>query len=200
MPIRAGIMLIAASLAAWAQSLCPSINFVVSRTINLKPTQYSHIDVVRQSDGSYTGFEAGDIPPYPVYSTTPHFERQFAALFATYVATAAAPAPSANVVGISSQLQASESTPSGGYFVASINGNPYGVSLPIQFDLYDAQLSLISETRFADPSGSGFLSLALADVNGDGRPDLIAVSIGQARPRRRVASQCGTALGLRRQR
>ena len=89
-------------------------------------------------------------------------------------------APPANVVGISSQLLASERTPSGGYFVASINGNPYGGSLPIQFDLYDSQLSLISETSFADPSGYGFLSLALVDVNGDGRPDLIAVSIGQA--------------------
>ena len=180
MPVRAGIMLIVAPLAAWPQSLCPSTNFVVSRTISLKPTQYSHIDAVRQGDGSYTAFEAGDVPPYPVYSTTPHFERQFANCLPHMLPAAPALAPPANVVGISSQLLASERTPSGGYFVASINGNPYGGSLPIQFDLYDSQLSLISETSFADPSGFGFLSLALADVNSDGKPDLIAVSDGQS--------------------
>lgn len=78
MPIRPALILIVAPLAAWSQSLCPSVNFVVSRTVSLKPTTYSHIDVVRQSDGSYAGFEVDDRPPYPIYSTTPHFERQFA--------------------------------------------------------------------------------------------------------------------------
>jgi uncharacterized protein (TIGR03437 family) len=181
MPIRPALILLVAPLAAWPQSLCPSINFVVSRTVSLKPTPYSHINVVRQSDGSYTGFEVDDRPPYPIYTTTPHFERQFANCLPHSLPAAPAPAPAANVVGISSQLQASQSTPSGGYFVASINGNPYdpyGSSLPIQFDLYDSQLSLISENIFTAPNGFGFLSLALADVNGDGKPDLLGVSIG----------------------
>jgi hypothetical protein len=180
MPIRATLILLVAALAAWSQSLCPSINFVVSRTLSLKPTPYSHINVVRQGDGSYTGFEVDDRPPYPIYSTTPHFERQFANCLPHSLPATPSAAASANVVGISSQLVSSEWTPSGGYLVASLNGNPYEAVLPIQFDLYDSQLSLISETSVSDPGSYGFRSLALADINNDGRPDLIAVSLAQA--------------------
>ena len=50
-------LLVMAPVAVIAQSICPPVNFLVARTINLKPSATSHIDAVRQSDGSYTGFE-----------------------------------------------------------------------------------------------------------------------------------------------
>ena len=169
----------------WAQSVCPSINFLVSRTANLKPTATSHINVVRQADGSYTGFEVTDLVPHEAIAVTPHFERQFAACLPhtlpTTLQTAPSPAPPANVAAISSQLVASELLPSGNYFVASIDGSPYADTLPIQFDLYDPQLHLLSESSVAAPGNSAtFVSLALADVNGDGKPDLIALSLGSS--------------------
>ena len=43
--------------------------------------------------------------------------------------------------------------------------------------MFDPQFNLISEAIFASPNtGEGFISLALVDVNGDRKPDLIALS------------------------
>ena len=70
--------------AACAQSVCPSIDFLLARTVSLTRNLGSgisfHTNVVRQADGSYTGFEieVSDSVQYAVISTTPHFERQFA--------------------------------------------------------------------------------------------------------------------------
>jgi uncharacterized protein (TIGR03437 family) len=183
--LRFGLALSALPFAVSAQSGCPTINFLVSRTVNLKPTAISHISVVRQADGSYTGFELTDLAPHGVISVTPHFERQFAACLPHALPATPSPAIPANVPAISSQLLASEALPSGNYFVASIKGNPYTgpyTTGSLQFDLYDSQLQLLSEANFAAPGQflAGFASLALADVNGDGKADLIAISVAQS--------------------
>jgi hypothetical protein len=180
--LRFGLALTVLPLAVSAQSACPTINFLVSRTVNLKPAATLHINVARQADGSYTGFELTDLAPHSVISVTPHFERQFAACLPHALPAAPSPAIPASVVATSSQLLASELLPSGNYFVGSIQGSPYATgSAPILFDVYDPQLNLLSETNFAAPGQfAGFVSLALADVNGDGKADLIALSAGQS--------------------
>jgi hypothetical protein len=52
------LAMLAASFSA--QSPCPLVKFLAARRANLKPSPTSHIDVVRQSDGSYTGFEIAE--------------------------------------------------------------------------------------------------------------------------------------------
>jgi hypothetical protein len=64
---------------------------------------------------------------------------------------------------------------------SSIDRSPCADTLPIQFDLYDPQLRLLSESSVAAPGNSAtFVSLALADVNGNGKPDLVALSLGSS--------------------
>jgi len=46
------------------QSGCSGLNLLTARSVNLKPTASSHINVARQSDGSYTAFELTDASPY----------------------------------------------------------------------------------------------------------------------------------------
>jgi uncharacterized protein (TIGR03437 family) len=177
----AGLLaLVAGSLAA--QSTCPAVNFLTARTVNLKPSPTSHIDVVRQSDGSYTGYEVADAAPYRIIQTTPHFERQFAACIPhTIPASPSAVSPAPNPPGAGSQLQVSAAVGSN-YFVARISAD----QVTLNFDVFDSQHSLVSETPFESlitpPGAAGqaiehFQSLALADLNGDGKLDLIAVAV-----------------------
>ena len=79
MPIRAGVLLVILPIYAWGQSQCPPVNFLVARTVNLKPTATSHINLAQQPFGSYTGYEVTDAAPHRVIAVTPHFEKQFAA-------------------------------------------------------------------------------------------------------------------------
>jgi uncharacterized protein (TIGR03437 family) len=157
---------------AIAQTTCPA------RTVNLKPTATSHIDLVRQPDASYTAFEVPDAPPYSVLHTTPHFvELQFAACLPP-ASSPPAPAPPANPIGAASQLQVAAPLPSGNYFTARISSD----NATIFFDIFDAQHNLLSEKPFTatvsyEPAGTSydlFESLALADLNQDGQLDLIA--------------------------
>ena len=76
---RALALLALAPLYATAQSACPQVDFLTARAVNLKPSLTTHIDAVRQADGSYTAFEATDAAPYRTVNTTPHFEQQFSA-------------------------------------------------------------------------------------------------------------------------
>src|SRR5258707_1245902 len=77
MSVSFALFLAMASFSAFAQSTCPSVNFLTARSASLKPSATSHIDVIRQSDGSYTGFEVADAAPYRTLNVTPHFEKQF---------------------------------------------------------------------------------------------------------------------------
>ncbi len=172
MLVRRQAALLLASLSFCAgQSVCSSVNFLIARTVNLKPSATSHINVLREADGSYTGYEVTDASPYRVIATTPHFERQFAACLPhTLPASPARTDSLANAPGASSQLQAFVILPSGNYLVANVYGS-------IQFDVFDPHLNLVSETTFTSPVfGDAFFSLELADLNADGKPDLLALS------------------------
>jgi uncharacterized protein (TIGR03437 family) len=159
--------------AAVAQTTCPA------RTVNLKPTSTTHIDLVRQPDASYTAFEVPDSPPYSVLKTTPHFvELQFAACLPP-ATSPPAPAPLANPMGVASQLQVAALLASGNYLMARISDD----QLTVFTDVFDAQHTLLSEQPFTAGvelipgmiSNDKFESLALSDLNQDGKIDLLAV-------------------------
>lgn len=172
------LLLALAPLCAVAQPICPSVNLLQARTVNLKPSATSHIDVVRQSDGSYTGFEVADAPPYRIIAATPHFEKQFGACLPHRVpGYPPGVPPVANPAGAGSQFQVAEAVGSGRFFTGRISDD---LSV-IHFDLFDSQHSFVSETDFSHTASDGgfprtdyFQGMTLADLNGDGIPDLIA--------------------------
>jgi uncharacterized protein (TIGR03437 family) len=166
------------SIPLMAQSNCAGPNFLTARTVNLKPSATSHINVVRQNDGSYTGFEVSDTSPYRVISMTPHFETRFGACQPrTFPSPPAATPPPINPLGAGSQQVVSEVLPNGQYFVASAGGVGDFNPTAIYFDIFDSGLQLVSETTFSSSNaGEVFYTLALADVNGDGKADLIAIA------------------------
>lgn len=170
--LRAVFLLLCGSVC-YGQSVCPSVNFLVARTVNLKPTATSHINLVQQPLGSYTGYEVTDAAPHRAIAVTPHFEKQFAACLPHDLPST--PAEEQSPVVYTSQLQASVGAPSG-ELVASIDIKP-NTEPSIQLDVFDSQFNLVSETILTAPTAfSGFVSLALVDVNGDRKPDLIALS------------------------
>jgi len=174
-----------APLCAFAQSACPQVNFLTARSVNLKPSATTHIDVVRQSDGSYTGYEVTDAAPYRTVNATAHFEQQFTTCFPHELAgygSSTAPPGAENPPGAGSQMQVSTTLSNGKTFVARISDD--SLHYTVYFDIFDAQHNLLSETPFTSvvsPPGyvgsanEMFESLALADLNGDGNLDLLAV-------------------------
>lgn len=170
---------------AFAQPACPSIDFVVARTISLMQNVGDgiayHTNVVRQPDGSYTGFEieVSDRPTQPVISVTPHFEQQFANCLPHALPATPSPGAPANAP-VRSQLLASEQLASQNYVIASISGSPYATGIgSILLDVLGPGMNLISENEFDPPANSAFDTVAFADVNGDGKADLIALSTAQ---------------------
>jgi FG-GAP-like repeat len=173
-----------APLALIGQTVCTTADFVFTRTLNLKPTSRSHIDLVRQIDGSYTAFEVTDTTPYKILAITPDFDRQLEPCPAH---TVAAPrpkgtAPASNPVGVGSQLEVSTPLAGGKFFDSYISADSY----TLLFDVFDSQHKLLSEISFTSvvsPPGyvgsanEHFVSLLLADLNGDNKLDLIATVV-----------------------
>ncbi len=178
-PVKLAALLGVLCLCSNGQPACPNPNFLSARTVSLRPSANSHINVVRQPDGSYSGFEAANAAPYRVIRATPHFEQQFAACLPHAIPTSkTAGTPAENPPGAASQSQVSFTLPSGNYSVVRFDISPNTVAPTIHFDLFDPQLNLLSETNFTLPGTQTqtFSTLKLADVNGDGKLDLIAIS------------------------
>jgi uncharacterized protein (TIGR03437 family) len=167
-----------AAVCASAQPVCPPINFLNATTINMDATDSSHLVALRQSDGSYTAFELANTSPYRVLHTIPHFEKVFSNCLPRQspagLAKAAAPVAATTVA----QPADFAVLDSGNYlFVSTEQGNSVEVAV------FDQHLNLISLNEIGDlstdePPGyaNAYLSLILADVNGDGKLDLIADS------------------------
>jgi len=180
------LLLVFTPLCATAQTACPEVNFLTARTVSMKPSAATHIDAVRQPDGSYTGYEVADTAPYLVVNTTPRFEQQFSSCLPRKVAASRVTAsPVENPPGAGSQAQVSTTLPNGNTIVVRLSNSGLGTLNPtLFFDLFDAAHHLLVETPFTSavtPPGyvgsanEHFESLALADLNNDGKLDLLAV-------------------------
>jgi uncharacterized protein (TIGR03437 family) len=163
-----------AALCGSAQTTCPPINFLNAKTVNLNPTNTSHLVVLRQSDGSSTAFEIANTSPYRVLTTIPHFEKQFSNCLprAMPAAPGKVSSPAPNAPGIAAQPVAFAVLDSGNYLFVL----PVANSLDIV--VFDHNLQLVSETQIGALTGpgylQGYLSPILADMNGDGKLDVVA--------------------------
>ena len=164
-----------AAVCACAQTTCPPINFLNAITVNLDPTDSSHLVLVRQSDGSYTAFEVANAAPYGVLRSIPHFDKVFANCLGCkpFSAPAKATLPANNAQGGVAQPVVFADLDSGNYLVVS------AVNF-LDIAVFDQQLKLVSENKITPPSQpapgdySSYVSLVLDDVNGDGKLDLVA--------------------------
>jgi uncharacterized protein (TIGR03437 family) len=170
------ILLLFSAPDSRAQSTCPSVHFNGVPSASLSPSTTTRLNLVRQSDGSYTSYETTNTSPYRLLSATQNFQEQLTACLPP--ATAAqnpAPVAPANPVGSPSQPQAVALLGSGEYLIVSPNS-----SSGIDAAVFSPQMGLISVSSYAlspvSPNG-----LSLADLNGDGKPDIIAVTNGSER-------------------
>ncbi|HEV8038468.1 MAG TPA: FG-GAP-like repeat-containing protein [Bryobacteraceae bacterium] len=168
-----------AAVCASTQPACPPINFLNAKTINLDATGSSHLTLLRQSDGSYTAFEMANSSPYAILRTIPHFEQQFSTCLGRPATngTAKASAPASSQGGVA-QSAAFAVLDSGNYlFVSPSDQGPSSLDVAV----FDEHLQLISQNeigtlqRGPPPDEYGqYISVILADVNGDGKLDLVA--------------------------
>src|SRR5438309_2335713 len=111
MLLRLAGALFVAMLPAFAQVTCPEPNFLTPRTLNLKPSATTHIDAIRQADGSYTGFELTDAAPYRLISVSKNLERSLGACL-PHVLPARPDLANWNPLGATAQPQAAAALPS----------------------------------------------------------------------------------------
>ncbi len=145
-------------VATVSSAACP-VSFQTQSAASLTPTASSHIVLLRQSNGSFTGYEVQNAAPFAVLNTIPEFQNQLTLC----------PPPPAGVSPSLTAPQAFAQLSAGGYLFLQ-RGNANAISA-MQFT---SALSLVSQSTLT-LAGSGIAStLAVTDVNGDGVPDIIA--------------------------
>jgi hypothetical protein len=156
-----------------AQPGCPPVNFQNVISTSTQPSASSHLTFVRQADGSYTAYEMSDASPYKVTGTTRNFGSELARCMPREASLPPLPPPqgSGNLPGSSSQSEIFARLPSGGYLQVRTLGGQYPVLQTMEFSIFDADMSLVSDT----PSSVAAYQFSLADVNGDGKLDLVAL-------------------------
>jgi uncharacterized protein (TIGR03437 family) len=160
--------------AAQAQSTCPNVHFKNAPLASLTPSTTTRLNLVRQADGSYTSYETSAAAPYSLLSATPYFETQLTACLPANTSAQRPGLPSpANPEGAAAQSQAIALLTSGNYLVVSLN---YAVG-GIDASTFDPQMIIRSITHISGVGGQ----LALADLNGDGNPDIVSITGGNLR-------------------
>ncbi|MBV8843149.1 MAG: VCBS repeat-containing protein, partial [Bryobacterales bacterium] len=144
------------------------MSFQTQSAASLKPASTSHTVLLRQNDGSYTGYEMADASPYQVLKTTPNFQNQLTVC----------PPPSSGLTAGPPQAFAQLQ---GGRYLFVQRSDAFGIPgsySAVNVVELDAALRLISQSSLMLSAGpmnpGGASTLTLTDVNGDGLPDLIA--------------------------
>jgi hypothetical protein len=159
------------AVCAQAQPGCPAINFQTAVLANSEPTDFSNVFLVRQSDGSYTGYDMTVGPPYSILATTANYQKQLTACLPSHSSRPplAAPAGTGNVAGAPAQPQAFARLSSGNYLVVNPGQNNAGTVA-----LFDPNLNFISQSQLPPQFGG---STIVVDLNGDGILDLVGLNV-----------------------
>jgi uncharacterized protein (TIGR03437 family) len=111
--------------------------------------------VLKQTDGSYTAFEMVDAAPYRIVRTTRNFQKQL---------TGCPGVPVPGFLPGTEPPQAVARLSSGGYLW--VRRDVFSLVATV----FDSALAFVSETQFPNTPAQ---ALAIADVNGDGVPDIL---------------------------
>ena len=155
MLLRMGASFALAAVLAQAQPSCAAVAFQGAASANLKPSATTHILLLKQTDSSYTAFELTDAAPYRIVRATRNFQKRLTGC------------PGRPVQGFLPGTQPPEAVArlnSGGYLWVHRSG------FSVVATLFDSALAFISETQISNTPAE---ALAIADVNGDGSPDIL---------------------------
>ena len=153
---------------------CPPINFYT--TPQIQPIGNADIVVVRQPDGSFTGYGLGG--PKPLY-TTPNIQSTVAGCLPASTHTGPKVTINYNPTGTGSEPGAIADLKGDGTPALLIAETNPGVSIYYDFNLSNATHYL--------PQASNPTGVSVGDVNGDGHPDVVFLDGGGE-----VASDTGT--------
>jgi uncharacterized protein (TIGR03437 family) len=160
--ILAGLLLTRGVLAA-----CPVVPFQNVASTSLSPTATTRLNLARQAEGSYTGYQIGQALPHGVVSVSPGFQKQLTACVPA--GSAAAFRTGSVPAGTSAQVQATAVVASGNYLVVGLTA-----TRDAEVTVFDPSMNFISTATYA-VNGS---LLSLVDMNGDGKLDIVAVGGG----------------------
>jgi hypothetical protein len=181
--MRIIIFVTLAAASAWAQSTCPEVSFQTAVLASLNPGATTHLTFVRQADGSYTAYEVADASLYGIVRTNADAGAQIShCVPRQFAGPPLLPANRGqNAPGAPSQPTIFKQIASGGYLQVQSAGDELYGTLAIDFSIFDSQLRLVSETIYPISAVFG-LQFSLADVDGDGKQDLIALASAASGP------------------
>lgn len=151
-----------------AQQPCPVPSFETAIATADTPFPSTQILMVRQGDGSYTGFEMTSGTPSLLIRTIPAYGKQFAAC----VAKSDIRVPLKALNGPAAIGPASAVLKSGNYLFSQVSEGGGGLRPSVAVQVYDPQLNLISNRTY--PMSAVVREVLFADVDGDGNLDMIA--------------------------
>jgi hypothetical protein len=155
--------------AAWLKPN-PVVRFQGAIT---SPTTSSSSSVIatRQPDGSYTAYELSTMSPYEILNVTPNYAAGFGECLPPRGSGPALAPSRANFGNPPGSGPSPYAIPPSGDFLAAAAG-----ATTISVAEFDSTMHFLSQSSYAVPSSCA--SILIADLNGDGNPDLVCVSSG----------------------